>query len=190
MGRTRNEKIMLQAVDETLKEYVSPALYCIGSRSEGRTCLVSGDLGWFVLFYERGQDREPKTFSKLLDACLQLIKNVINTELIEDADNCFRRKIAEISADKEERILQFLTRAMDGAISKYGYSILHAQEESTCLNKRDKKWVVSHYERGADQPIAEYDDLRDACIVFMDEALPGPRWQKNKEWFIEQTKDI
>lgn len=90
----------------------------------------------------------------------------------------------------EERILQFLTQAMNGTISKYGYSILHAQEESTCLNKCNGKWVVSHYERAVDHPIAEYDDLRDACIAFMDEALPGPKWEKNKKWFIEQTKNV
>lgn len=90
----------------------------------------------------------------------------------------------------EEKILETLAKAMSGTISEFEYSILRRREESTCLNKRNERWVVSHYERAVDRPIAEYDDLLDACIAFMDEALPGPKWEKNKEWFIEQTKDI
>lgn len=79
---------------------------------------------------------------------------------------------------------------MEGTISRYEYSILDRQEESTCLNPCDEKWVVSIFEHGMDHPIGSYDNLKDACVSFIETALPGPKWTENKKWFLEQTKDI
>lgn len=90
----------------------------------------------------------------------------------------------------EEDLLRILGQAMEGAISHYEYSILARQEESICLNQSDRKWIISVFEHGTDRPIASYNDLKDACISFMEVALPGEKWKKNKEWFFEKTKDI
>lgn len=102
MGRTRKEKIMLQAVDETLRKYVSPAAYCLDGQSEGRTCLVRQDNGWSVAFYERGQEREAKAFPDLFEACLQLVVDVVDAEQTEIAKVSFKRILAKSTEQTEK----------------------------------------------------------------------------------------
>lgn len=60
MEKAEKEEMMLQAADETLREFVSPEPYYIGARSDGRTCLLNDGPDWVILFCERGQDWDSK----------------------------------------------------------------------------------------------------------------------------------
>ena len=67
---------------------------------------------------------------------------------------------------------------------------MHAQEASTCINFKNDKWVVSHYERAIDRPIGTFDNLIDAACAFLENVLPGERWRENREWFEQEVKKI
>ena len=57
----------------------------------------------------------------------------------------------------DEKILKLLQTTIQGEISSCEYSIMHAQEASTCINFKNDKWVVSHYERAIKtRSVAEY----------------------------------
>lgn len=48
-------------------------------------------------------------------------------------------------------------------IPRDSYSVNQLKEDSYCLIKRQNKWILLTYERGAEYPISEYKTLISGC---------------------------